>query len=679
MLFVTTVLAIVLLTYRTGSRSMLKVSDDLLALNSGLAIEKTVNYLEPASVVSNLSRGIYQDGIIDIGDPERFQRLAMEILKKYPQFVIFNYGNERGNIYGVERGEGGKRIVFRTTRPTPDTKMATYVKTFQDAQGRTLKVERELTPYNPTVRPWYKGAVGANGLFWTGAYVLITDRRQVAVSVAYPIRNRQGALQGVVAGDLGIREISTFLGQLKVGKRGFVLLLDETDRVVAHPQLEKAFVKTGDKLRLKHVRELGHPWLSKALQRYARSGTRRMVVEHDGTRHIVGVMPFPTSFGKRWKILVSVPENDFIGALKDTNRITLLISLGVMLLSLLLISVIAKRISRPIVQLTDEANRIRELQLEGDEQVESSISELKQISRAVYRMKTGMRAFKKYVPATLVKQLVETGEEVRLGGKRRDLTIFFSDIQGFTSISEMLDPEQLMTHLSEYLDELTHILMAHRGTVDKYIGDAIMAFWNAPVPTEDHAFAACQAAVRCQRALTELNDRWREQGLPAMPTRIGLHTGETIVGNVGSSDRMNYTVLGDSANLASRLEGVNKVYSTRIIISEATYERVSERVLARPLDLVIVKGRTQPTRIFELVDVEPSELSAEARADIDRYGEAFAQYLDGRWEEAITPLEGLRDSNPDDSVIARLLDRCRRFRDDPPTAEDWFCIKLDSK
>ncbi|MFH2005071.1 MAG: adenylate/guanylate cyclase domain-containing protein [bacterium] len=674
-----TVLVIVLYTYRASSRSMLRVSDDLLAQHSALAIEKTVNYLEPASVVSDLSRAIYRDGILDIGDSARFQQLAVAILKKYPQFVIFNYGNERGNIYGVERGEGGKRIVFQTTRPTPDEKIATYVKTFQDAQGKTIKVEREPTPYNPTVRPWYQGAVGAKGRYWTGAYVLITDRRQIAISVAYPVRNRQGALQGVVAGDLGIRELSTFLSRLKVGKSGFVLILDEANRVVAHPQFDKAFVKTGAKVRLKHVKELGHAWLDEALRRYTRTGTRRTVVEHDGTRHIVGLTPFPASFGKRWKILVSVPENDFIGELRDTNRLTLLLSLGVLLLSLLLISAIAKRISRPIVLLTEEANRIRELQLDGDDQIDSTISEIKQISRAVYRMKTGMRAFKKYVPATLVKQLVETGEEVRLGGRKRDLTIFFSDIQGFTTISESLDPEQLMTHLSEYLDELTRILMAHRGTVDKYIGDAIMAFWNAPLPTEDHAFAACAAAVKCQRALDELNGRWRRQGLPAMPTRIGLHTGETIVGNVGSSDRMNYTVLGDTANLASRLEGVNKVYSTRIIISEATHERVADRVLARALDLVIVKGRTQPTRIFELVDVEPSVLSAEQRADITRYDEAFAHHLDQQWDEAIALLEGLHERSPDDPVVARLLHRCRRFRDDPPTTEDWHCTKLDSK
>jgi adenylate cyclase len=240
--------------------------------------------------------------------------------------------------------------------------------------------------------------------------------------------------------------------------------------------------------------------------------------------------------------------------------------------------------------------------------------------------------------------------------------------------------EQLMTHLSEYLDALTHVIMDNHGTVDKYIGDAIMAFWGAPLPCADHAYLACRSARRCQQALTALNRGWHARGLPPMPTRIGLNTGACVVGNVGSSDRMNYTVLGDSVNLASRLEGVNKVYGTRVILSEATHLAVADRVLARPLDLVIVKGRSEPTRILELVALLEDDPDEALRDQVARYERAFARYLDRAWDEAIALLEPLQaEVGPDDPVVVRLLARCRELGALPPEDDRWRCTRLSSK
>ncbi len=680
LLFTVTVLAIVIYSYRANSHSLLKVSGDLLEQHTALAVERTVNYLNPASVVSDFSTRVYGQSIAGIEDHGQLQAYCVEVLRKYPQFAIFNYGNERGNIYGAERGEQGKTIVFQTTRPTPETKTATYQKTFFNASGKQLKVEREPTTFDPRVRPWYRGAVKADGRFWTGVYVLVTDRKQIAISVSYPLKDRQGKLRGVVGGDLGIREISGFLRRMKVGRRGFVLLLDEKNRVIAHPEFSKAFVKSGGKLRLKHLRELGHAWVTRAVERHGRTGERRIVVEHDGERQIVAIQPFPKSFGRSWKIVLTVPEDDFVGVIKETNRVSLMLSVGVLLLAVLLITTIASRISRPIVALTAEANRIRELDLEGEITIRSSMKEIDQIYTAVGRMKAGMRAFLKYVPASLVRQLVDSGAEVELGGEQKELTLFFSDIKGFTSVSEAMAPEQLMTHLSEYLDELTGVLMKNRGTVDKYIGDAIMAFWGAPLPCSDHAYLACRSALRCQQALDRLNEKWVATNRPALPTRIGLNTGLCVVGNVGSSDRMNYTVLGDSVNLASRLEGVNKVYGTSVILSEATHKRVADRVLARTLDLVIVKGRTEPTRILELVALVEDDPDPELRDQVDRYEQAFAHHLNAQWAEAIALLEPLqKEVGPKDPVVDRLLKQCQLLLAQPPTDDNWCCTHLSSK
>ena len=209
--------------------------------------------------------------------------------------------------------------------------------------------------------------------------------------------------------------------------------------------------------------------------------------------------------------------------------------------------------------------------------------------------------FSKFVSKDVVDELLKHPEKIALGGAKREITIFFSDIRGFTTLSEALSPEELVKLLNEYLSTMTEIIIECKGTIDKYMGDAIMAFWGAPVDLEDHPYYACVAALVQMDKLAELQASWKERNLPSIDIGIGLNTGSAVVGNMGSSQRMDYTCMGDTINLGSRLEGSNKTYGTNIIISEYTYERVKERVYARELDLVQVKGKTHPVRIYELI------------------------------------------------------------------------------
>lgn len=215
--------------------------------------------------------------------------------------------------------------------------------------------------------------------------------------------------------------------------------------------------------------------------------------------------------------------------------------------------------------------------------------------------------FSKFVSKDVVNQLLANPEALKLGGDKKQITVFFSDIRGFTTISESLDPESLVMLLNDYLSEMTEIVLEYRGTVDKYMGDAIMAFWGAPVPMEEHAYMACIASLKQLEALKVLQEKWKDKNLPIIDIGIGLNTGDAVVGNIGSSHRMDYTVMGDTINLGSRLEGTNKVYGTRIIISEFVYEQVKEKVLARELDLIKVKGKNEPVRIYELLDINNQE------------------------------------------------------------------------
>jgi len=214
------------------------------------------------------------------------------------------------------------------------------------------------------------------------------------------------------------------------------------------------------------------------------------------------------------------------------------------------------------------------------------------------------QTFSKFVSKSVVDELLKNPKMVRLGGEKNILSVLFSDIRGFTSISEKMTAELLVEHLNEYLQAMTDIVIESDGTLDKYVGDEIMAFWGAPIPQEDHALRTCRAAVKMIDVLNELNVNWTALGKPKLDIGIGINTGEMVVGNMGSASRMNYTLMGDNVNLGARLEGTNKVYGTKIIISEFTYEHVKDHVIARELDLIRVKGKALPVKIYELIDMK---------------------------------------------------------------------------
>ena len=219
------------------------------------------------------------------------------------------------------------------------------------------------------------------------------------------------------------------------------------------------------------------------------------------------------------------------------------------------------------------------------------------------------QTFSKFVSKSVVDDLLKHPEKLKLGGEKKILTVLFSDIRGFTSISEKLTPEQLVEHLNEYLQAMTDIVMKYDGTLDKYVGDELMAFWGAPIPQEDHAYLSCKASLEMMTVLNRLNEHWVSIGKPHLDIGIGLNSGDMVVGNMGSTSRMDFTLMGDNVNLGARLEGTNKVYGTHIIISEFTYEFVKDKIIARELDLIRVKGKHLPVKIYELVDLVENQVS----------------------------------------------------------------------
>jgi adenylate cyclase len=281
------------------------------------------------------------------------------------------------------------------------------------------------------------------------------------------------------------------------------------------------------------------------------------------------------------------------------------------------------------------------------------------------RQKRKVRAaFTQYVPPGLIAQVLQHPELLRLGGEEKELTAMFSDIRGFTTLSEGLSPSSLVELLNEYLSEMTDVLFRNWGTLDKYIGDALMAFWGAPYPQDDHAVRACRAALEMLDALNKLQAKWEAEGRPRIDIGVGINTGPMVVGNMGSTKRFNFTIMGDNVNLASRLEGTNKQFGTRIIISEATYLKVHEHFVARELDLIRVKGKMKPVKIFELLGLA-SDLEKH-RYRIECFHKGLEEYRSGQWETALETFEELVIKHPQDAPSHIFIKRCHDLLQQPP-------------
>lgn len=281
-------------------------------------------------------------------------------------------------------------------------------------------------------------------------------------------------------------------------------------------------------------------------------------------------------------------------------------------------------------------------------------------------------SFKMYLSPTVVDQIAHNPDLLALGGRRAVCTVLFTDVAKFSTLSEKMTAEALVELLNEYLGAMTDIIMAHNGTVDKYEGDLIMAFFGAPIDYPDHAVQACYACLAMQKKLAELRALWKEQGRPdyvyKMQARVGLNTGEVVVGNMGCTQRMDYTVMGDNVNLASRLEGANKPYGTHIMISESTYAMAKDAIEVRQLDMIRVVGKNEPVKVYEVLS-KKGELDPGKAVVVAEYNEGLQLYRAQEWDRAMEHFLRAMNLDSDDGPSKTYIDRCERLKAEPPGPE----------
>jgi adenylate cyclase len=285
-------------------------------------------------------------------------------------------------------------------------------------------------------------------------------------------------------------------------------------------------------------------------------------------------------------------------------------------------------------------------------------------------------AFQYYLTSSVINEMLKDPDKLKLGGDKKDLSVLFSDIRGFTTISEKLTPEELVALLNEYLTVMTNKVFEHDGLLDKYMGDAIMAVFGAPLEQPDHARRACLTSLAMMEELHKLQEKWRKEGRPAFDIGVGINSGDMVVGNMGSEMRFDYTVMGDMVNLGSRLEGINKEYGTNIIISEFTYANVKDVMCCRELDGVRVKGKNKPVQIYELLGRKEEE--GKFKTLIDAFAKGLKLYREKKWDEAIAAFQSVLDDHTGDYASKMYIARCNNLRENPPS-EPWDGVFVMTK
>jgi adenylate cyclase len=692
-----TITAIILLaitwnSYRESSAAALQMADHLFGEVTGKVLEHMNLMLGSIAALADAASampGIVEEPVYD-GLSQRTLEFLIRTLEAHDHVYSIYIGYGTANFLQVIAPRGDPEV--RSTFAAPDGTRFIVRAITRDSDGhrrdywRFLDQDRHVVgartkpdpAYDPRKGSWFGLGLTASSHVLTDPYVFYALKKP-GITVARRIIGG-GAVLGV---DITLSDFSFFLGQQRISDHGVVFLFDTEGRMIAHPNesLVTTMVfsgRTGElEVNLSRADESRDPVVRSVVSDHQHAGVsegKARTLDVDDERHLARITSVGEAYQNRYLIAVAAPMADFTGRIRRMQVRNLMFSAIALTLSVPLIVWVSRRIARVLAQLAGEADKIKRFELEDPITVDSVIHEIHTLARAFESMKGGLRTFGRYVPKALVKQIVQSGVTPTLGGRRQELTVMFTDVKDFTTMSEHLAPEDLMQRTSAYFETLAIAIAECRGVVDKYIGDAIMAFWNAPQPDSDHIVNACIALLKCKAANEALNAELTADGFPVFYTRFGLHCGDTVVGNVGSSDRMNYTAVGATVNIASRIEGLNKFYGTQILVSGVIRERAGSGFLMRPVDLVLPKGAETPIEIHELVaalpgnDALPESLWADERdqALCKEWKNAYKTYLTRDWGSAQTAFEAMLAGFPDDPLTRVYIERCRDFETNPP-------------
>lgn len=667
---------ITLRSWQTTERTIDAVSGEIFAQVTRDAAARTRAHLGAAvPALAFLSR--LERRAVRVGDESVLPRL-LSMLEANPGFSWVSYGDVDGSFGAAYRPEPG-RVRLNWSHIVLGHTILDEVD-LDSAHARVPFRHDDDSGYDPRTRPWYRAAAESGRRVWLPPYVFF-HQGIPGITCAEPQLGEHGEIAGVYTIDFDLGALSRFVAELEPSAHGQAFLFTPDGELLAHPTHATVTATAGSEDgRIAMLADLEDP----TMRGFRGALEAASLGADDAVAHELGftvagapwrarVESFEVDEGLRWRVAAIAPESDFLPELQAENRTSVAIGLGALALAVLAALLLAGRIARPLAELAAQMEAVGRFEVDDRPPPRSFFSEIDAMSTALGRMKSGLSSFARFVPRDLVRTLIATGREARLGGELRTLSVFFSDLAGFTTLAESVPPDELVRKLGGYLDRMTRTITEGRGTVDKYLGDGIMAFWGAPLDDAAHARGAAETALRCQRALAALANEAGSEWIGTTATRIGIATGEVVVGNVGTPERLNYTVMGDTANLAARLESLSKQYGTLVLCDEPTLRGAEGHVVGRPLDVVAVKGKARGVRIYELLALadDDAETVAEARAVAEKAETALAAYLGREFERAAALYAELESMRAGGDVAARTMrERAERYAQTPPPA-DW--------
>ena len=608
-------------------------------LLSARILEHIAQLLEPAASQADFLAARIKSRDIDVADDEALSAALANAMAGTPQVSAIAFFDETNRFVGARRGPDGLARVFTEDRSD-----------------------------EPVIVAEIQATLSAPDAFW-GHVVLGPDG--VVVNRRKPIRVGDITLGAVVV-TVSISELSAVMEAFgkSIDGTGFILYGDQ--HVLAHPSVSTLHEDQSAADPLVRLARVADPVLRGLSTQMADDP---VVMANNVERHPVDVDGTTTVAFIRWtEAYGAIPWG--VGVWAAAPRIDIAkrrlarsgyVGIAAFFLALLSATLVGRAVARPIKRVTAGAVKIGRFDLDDIAPLASSrIRELNDQAIAFNTALDGLRAFGKYVPKELVQGILSSEFSPEPGGERRPVTILFTDIQDFTTLSEKLSPEQLLKMLSAYFGRMVSDVLGHDGTVDKFVGDAIMAYWNAPRTQEDHIGHACHTALSLASISNDLNAAWKAEGSQTLYTRIGVHTGDCVVGHVGSEQRVDFTVFGAPVNMASRLEGLNKHYGTQILVSDDVRRGCGGRFVFRSVDLVLPKGAVNPLSIFELVGrTGASDLAARCAS----WEAAYAKYVERDWGGLAEALEVYLQFYPVDTLVAVYQGRAKRFLTAPPNRE----------
>jgi adenylate cyclase len=607
-------------------------------------------------------RTLFQESVLDNNEADKRKFVFLSQLLAQPTISWVAFGWPDGSFSAAHKLGDTAVDLLEIAGGQPKLQIDRYE--FFQGDPKFKSHRTEDTTYSVVDQPWFRETMQGDSQHW---FTLThhPDGERPAVALAGPIDLKDKRV-GVLAIVIELTRVSSFLSQLTVGKSAGAFILDRNGAAIASPDAD------ADEL---HPLKTDHPLFPAAVDAIRRAGISynpddgqayrtRVTVDDRAYEAVLTPISFPG-----WSLVTVVPESEFLGPVQMTIR-RLLIGLAALIAAAGLFSVwFAQRlIAAPLIKVVNEIKHVERFDLEKVERHPSRLTEIANLSGAIGDMAQGLSAFKKYIPADLVKRLISEGNKATLGGAVRPMSVMFVDLAGFTGMSERLG-DRIIPLLSRYFDSVSAQVQSHGGTIDKFIGDAVMAFWGAPASNPDHALDCCRAALACQRAVQDSG--LTDDAGNLVRVRIGINSGDMLVGNIGSEVRLNYTVIGDAVNIASRLESANKLYGSVIIIGPETRRLAGERILVRELDRLAVYGRAGGLQIYELLGIE-GEL-ADRPGWTDLYESGLASYRARDFAAAIRFFEEVLSHRGQDQASSMMIERCRRQLERPAgDAEDGW-------